>query len=437
MNNLQNKSGDTLNISGNGSFRPAMKDEPKWLHNLRKEGWNTFNSSSLPGRIQHLWRYTDPKLFMFDDVSPLLNLLPVKANGSNGNNREISSDHSGLGYNRGDRQTFTQLENGLSGNGIIFQDLFTATLHHSDLIESHLGKLVGPEFGKFEAFNHSLWNTGYFLFVPKNVTIEKPVYLHRHPTGLNTITRLLVILEENAEVTLIDDYACHCGDENALVNGVTEIFAGAATRMKYVQLQRLPETHNNYQTTRAKLERDSSLTSVFLSFGGETGKVNTGVQLSGSGAESNLYGMLLGANNQHFDHHTVHHHDAPDTSSNLNFKVSLSDHSQSAYTGLIKIDENSSNCQAYQENRNLLLDPDTKAESIPELEIINDQVSCSHGVTVGSIDPDILFYLQSRGIDSKEAVKMVVEGFYEPVLEKLPVDIQELARNLIDEKLNN
>ena len=144
-----------------------------------------------------------------------------------------------------------------------------------------------------------------------------------------------------------------------------------------------------------------------------------------------MYGVIFGDDKQHFDYHTMQHHKASESFSNLNFKVVLKDKAKSAYTGLIRIEKDTVNCEAYQENRNLLLNPGTKAESIPELEILTDQVRCTHGATMGPIDPEQIFYLKSRGIGETEAVKMIVIGFMESLLRQIPDDIAKILRDVI------
>jgi len=148
-----------------------------------------------------------------------------------------------------------------------------------------------------------------------------------------------------------------------------------------------------------------------------------------------MYGVVFGDNDQHFDYHTVHHHKASNSYSDIDFKVVLKDKANSATTGLIRIEEDAQNCQAFQLNRNLLLNDGPKAESIPELEILCDQVQCSHGATVGPIDNNMMFYLMSRGIEKKEAVNIITRGFVEPTIQKLPEELGELTRNLIIEKM--
>jgi Fe-S cluster assembly protein SufD len=165
-------------------------------------------------------------------------------------------------------------------------------------------------------------------------------------------------------------------------------------------------------------------------------KVNAGTILAGRGANSQMSGLIIGDEKQHFDYHTVQNHQASESFSNLDFRVVLKGKSMSAYTGLIRVEKDTVNCEAYQENRNLLLNKGTKAESIPELEIMTDQVRCTHGATMGPIDPEQVFYLRSRGYSETEAIKAVVNGFVEPTLNKMPADAAALLREIAQAKMD-
>jgi Fe-S cluster assembly protein SufD len=303
-------------------------------------------------------------------------------------------------------------------------------------------QLVNEGTGKFEAMNGALWNDGIFIHVPDNVTIEKPLHLMREAGNGNSSVypRLLVIVGRNAELTLIDEYGGGSHEFDAgtsYSNGAVELFGKQDSRVRYVTLQRQARATNSYLTHRARVERGGSMLTIPLAFGASLAKQNIGVILSGEGADSRMYGLLFGSARQHFDNHTLHHHAHGQTTSNINFKVVLRDKASSAYTGLIRIDPHAKVCEAYQENRNLLLNSGTKAETIPELEILNEEVSCSHGATVGPIDPMEIFYLNSRGIHTEEAVRMIVSGFVASTLKLVPEDLRERISGFVATRLED
>ena len=172
-----------------------------------------------------------------------------------------------------------------------------------------------------------------------------------------------------------------------------------------------------------------------LAFGATIAKHNYGVELAGKNAESNMYGLAFGSARQHFDYHTLHHHSVGETLSNIDYKVVLRDKALSAYTGLIRIEQDARTCEAYQENRNLLLSKGAKAETIPELEILNEDVRCSHGATIGPIDPLEVFYLQSRGLPAELATRMIVAGYAEATMKRLPDDLKPRIRESVMRRL--
>ena len=427
---------NTVTIAKNKTkFRGENSLEPEWLYNIRKESGDYFNSLDLPHRANHLWRYTNPQDLLVKNPEDLIKIIPSLPDRAENDLTHLYSDFSGYSYNRPDSMTFTKLSPALEESGVVFKDLLSAARENEDIVGKYLGKLVGYDFGKFEAMNLALWNTGLFLFLPDNIDIKKPIRLQRHPSGPNTFHRLLVVVGNNSKLTLIDDYSGECHKEEAQINSTVEIFTGHSSDVKYFNTQRFSCNCKTYMTQRAQINRDARFVSVFAGIGGKVSKVNTGAILYGQGAESRLYGIVFGDNNQHFDYHTMHHHKSSNSYSDIDFKIVLKDKANSASTGLIRIEENALNCEAYQVNRNLLLNEGPKAESIPELEILCDQVQCSHGATVGPIDKEMLFYLMSRGVAYKEAVDIITLGFIEPTIQKFPKELRELTWELLTGKM--
>lgn len=427
---------DTL-VASEIAFRPIAPGEPDWFYRLRKNAWEYYLTSPPPERTSNVWRYTDPSEFQIENPEQLFDSLPISPNDSPTELKQIDPEHSAFGYNTTDLKTYTQMVPNLGYMGVIFKDLYSAIKENRELVEPYFGKLIGSDFGKFEALNMALSNTGLFLYIPSNVVIEKPIYIHRHPTGKYTISRLLIVMGDNSQATIIDDYACHCMGEGSIFNSAVELFAGESSNVRYVNIQRLGTDIKTFIAVRSQVGQNTNIKSIYGSTGSLVAKVNAGTILNGRGANSQMYGVIFGDSKQHFDYHTMQHHKSSDSFSNLNFKVVLKDKAKSAYTGLIRIEKDTVNCEAYQENRNLLLNPGTKAESIPELEILTDQVRCTHGATMGPIDPEQVFYLNSRGIDETHAVRMIVTGFMESLMAQVPEDTAKILRELIYTKLED
>lgn len=427
---------ETITIENNKiDFRKIANDEPAWLYQLRLQGWQSYVDLPMPEQTNHLWRYTAPASFAVSNPEDAMQVLPESANPDIQDSSMIDPELAGSAATDMELGVIARLQPDIAKTGIIFEGLLTAVRKYPELIENYLGKLIPANFGKFEAANMALWSTGIFLYIPPYLSIEKPIYIHRQPTGLFSATRLLAIIGQNSQITLIDDFYGDFVQNGGLANNAIEIFAGESANVKYANIQRFGTKSKIYTNQRINLDRNAVGISVFASLGGALAKLNAGTILAGKGANSQMYGVAFGNNNQHLDHHTYHHHKAAATTSNINFKVVLRQKALSAYTGLIRIEKDAPNCEAYQENRNLLLNKGARAESIPELEILNDQVRCTHGATVGPLDPEMMFYIRSRGLTESQAVKELVAGFIQATLDKMPGNLGHIVGELVKAKM--
>ncbi|UCD62655.1 MAG: Fe-S cluster assembly protein SufD [Candidatus Zixiibacteriota bacterium] len=423
---------------------PELERGPVWLRQRRQSSRQSYNSTPIPQRGLHLWRYTDPQRFVVDrgDASDTVydenydRIRQVEL-------KHLESGHlSALVTDLGGREIeFYGIEK-LGERGVAVMPVSEAVEKHHDLVERYLYELVSSSVGKFEAMNGALWNDGIFIYVPDGVTVDRPIHLIRELGRTDSVQfpRLLVVVGKNAELTLVDEYGGGAFGTQAgtsYSNGAVEIFGLEGSRTRYVTLQRQSAATTSYLTHRAGIERGASMLTLALAFGGAVTKQNFGVVLNGPGAESKIYGLLFGAGHQHFDNHTLHHHSSGQTRSDIDFKVVLRDRAISAYTGLIRIDPHAKSCEAYQENRNLLLNKGCRAETIPELEILNEDVTCTHGATLGPIDPLMVHYLQSRGIEHREAVRMIVAGFVSDTLRQVPADLRDRISEVVNQRLEH
>ena len=411
-------------------------DEPDWLESWRLAAWETYEAAPLPDRVVHLWRYTEPEKFLTDKVNPLL------PDGSTGNavnlstvialsekfSTEGSEQLAGLFLQQDAQAASYALQDEWRKAGVLFSDLNSAVAEHSDLVEQYLGTMVSAEDSKFGALNAALFTGGSFLYVPKGVEVTAPFHsVFQGGADLSAVfPRTLVVLDEGATATLIDEYGS--APETAATNGaspriiahvVTEAHIGKNAQLQYVNVQNWGSRTRSHYTQTTHVGGDGRAASVSVALGGLYNKTSLLSELRGANAYSEMIGVVFGDGNQHFDNHTEHLHVHGHTYSDLDFKVVLEDRARSAYTGLIRIEQDAADCEAYQENRNLLLDEECRAESIPELEILNEDVRCTHGATVGPIDEEQLFYLMTRGLPRREAEQAIVEGFFAPVLDRI------------------
>ena len=387
-----------------------IKDsEPQWLLEKRSAALEAYKNTPLPDRVSHLWKYTDPFLF-----TPDLNQIEVKKS-----NIEFVFDPE------------------LTKKGLIVSDISTALKENKELVSKYLDKLISSSPDKITLLNQALWSGGYFLYVPKGLKIEKPVIVKSNIelSGLNA-QRIVIVLEDDSSINLVDEILSS-DTSSILKNYISELFLGKNAKLNYLNVNLNGKQTTCHYSQKVLLESNSEFSNLIIALGGKLSKADINLFMNGEKANASIYGIVLGDSSQKFDHHTIVEHNSSYTKSVLDFRVALKDKAQSAYTGNLKIAHEALRCNAIQENRNLLLSKDAKAESIPELEILtNDVERCNHGVTVGQVDKDQIYYLMSRGLDNKEAEKMIIEGFLEPTISKIPDEnFCEEVRNRVQQKL--
>jgi Fe-S cluster assembly protein SufD len=283
-----------------------------------------------------------------------------------------------------------------------------------------LGELVGTD-EKFAAHNAAAWEHGLLVRIPKGVELEQPLAIRvvNSVDGGALFFRLLVIAEAESRFTLIEEYASSGPELTGYTNGVAELFVEQAAKLEYVSIQNLSFETWHFATHHARVERDAELDWVAGGFGSKKGKVWIQNDLTGQGATSRVTGAYFADGEQHLDYDTYQLHVAPSTTSDFAFKGALRDHATAVWRGMIRVEKDAQRTNAYQENRNLMLSPTTHAVPIPGLEILANDVRCTHGATVGQVDREQLFYLMARGLSRGEAERLIVRGFFSDVLDRI------------------
>ena len=286
-----------------------------------------------------------------------------------------------------------------------------------------LGELVGTD-EKFAAHNAAMWQHGLLVQVPKGVVLEQPLYVRviNDVDGGSLFWRLLVVAEPESRFTVIEEYASTSTELAGYVNAAVEIFVGQGAKVEYVSVQNVSRETWHFGTHHARVERDAELDWVAGGFGSKRGKIRIQNDLAGPGATSRVTGAYFADGSQHLDYDTFQEHIAPNTTSDFAFKGALRDTSSAVWRGMIRVEEDAQKTNAYQENRNLLLSRDAHADSIPGLEILANDVRCTHGATLGQVDRDQLFYLMARGLSRQEAERLIVRGFFQDVLDRIELE---------------
>ncbi len=327
----------------------------------------------------------------------------------------------------------------ITQQGVVFADWRSAVSNHASLLEEHLGRLVPPADGKFAALTAALGQDGVLVYVPPGVKVADPLHsvLWAPARAGLRLSRVLVVLDRDAELTFVHESASPTEAEgNAIHAGTVELVVGDGAKLTFVELQNWGEHVWNLTHERARVGRDGRLDWSFGAVGSRLTKNFTSLDLQGQGAEGRMSGFYFADGVQHLDHDTQQNHLAPNTTSDLLFKGALVGRSRSVWQGMIYVAPGAQKTDGYQANRNLLLSPQARADSIPGLEILADDVRCTHGATVGQLEAEPVFYLMTRGLPRAEAERMVVDGFFAPVLERIPFErVRDRFRAMIDAKM--
>jgi len=286
-----------------------------------------------------------------------------------------------------------------------------------------LHELVGWD-EKFAAHNAAMWERGLLVVVPRDVVLDEPLYVRiaNAVDGGSLFWRLLVIAEAGSRFSLIEEYASARPDVAGYSNAVVELFVEDGAKLEYVSLQNLSQQTWHFASHHARVGRDAELDWVAGGFGSKKGKIRIQNDLAGAGATSRVTGAYFADAEQHLDYDTFQEHIAPNTTSDFAFKGALRESASSVWRGMIRVEKDAQKTNAYQENRNLLLSKDAHADSIPGLEILANDVRCTHGATLGQVDREQLFYLMSRGLSRAEAERLIVRGFFQDVLDRIELE---------------
>lgn len=410
-------------------------DDPQWLAAARRAALSTYEALPVPPRAEHLWRYTDPARIAPEGI-PLA--VPARDFGELPQEFSDATYEAAAGYAicRDGALLRSALDPGVARRGVVLADIRAAAHENRELVEKHLFRLQSTCDGSGARNDHlsaALFAGGTFLHVPRNVTVTRPLKVAQRVGGEGLLaSRSLIVLGDNSEATVVVDVSSTGPDARTLLHECTEVHLGANARLRLAVVQTLSRKAVHAPIVRARLANDARLETVSVALGGALVKSLQTASLEGRGASVGVLGLVFGDGRQHFDHHTFQDHVAAHTSSELDYRTVSGDRARSAYTGRLRIGLAGSGCSAHQSNRNLLLSEKARADSIPELEILTNDVACSHAATVGPIDPEQIYYCNGRGLDPDAARRMVVLGFLEPAVASIPAeDLRDKVRSAL------
>lgn len=381
-------------------------NDPPWLAARRLDAWQAWRDIPPPNRHDELWRRVDLSLFKLDAVlaAALAGGVPPAA---------------GCQRSAIDEQAAAQ--------GVVFAGLEEAAAAHPALLEQHLmTRCVKPTDSYFAALHGMFMRSGVVLHVPAGVQVHQPL---RATTRLAAgqraaFSHTLVVLEAGASAALIEEFLSEPGAPpgQALHDGVVEIILGEGARLDYASFQDWGRHVWNFTNERAQVGKQATLHWVAGGVGSRFTKTTLEADMLGEGGTALLSGVFFADSRQQLHYDTQQNHIAPGCKSDLLYKNALRDEARTVWRGNIRVFPGAQKTDGYQANRNLQLSPRSRADSIPGLEIEADDVRCTHGATVGKIDQDQVFYLRSRGIPDEDARRLIVEGFFDPIMQRIPFE---------------
>ena len=415
-------------------------NEPQWLRESRLAAWELYEEMPMPSLQDEDWRRTDYRHIRWDQASPI-----VEANGASldivpqENLEPLSGEEQGgfIVFVDG-KIVHYEIPEALKAQGVIFTDLQTACREHTEIVRPRLmTQAVLPGDGKFAAPHAALWTYGVFVYVPRGVAAQLPMHVVIYNTRPGaSLGHMLVVAEDGSQATVLVDYLSAETDAHSAYIGATELLVGDNANLQYVALQDWNRETFEFHHQRARVGRDANLDWIVGTMGGQVVKQYLEMELDGQGAFGRMSGMFFADHDQLFDHDTQQIHNAPLTTSDLLFKGATKDRARTVWQGMIKSLPQMQKIDGFQASRNLLLSDEARMDGIPGLEIEADDVRCTHAATFGTLEEEPVFYLMSRGIPRAEAELMVIEGFFDELLERIPFErVRERLRAALDRKI--
>jgi Fe-S cluster assembly protein SufD len=417
------------------------RDEPSWLQDRRREAFAQFRAAPWPTLRDEEWRRTDIRPLKLDAFAPPAPHEPsAAARQALAPAFETLGGLYGTGIEQIDAVATRPADVARLPAGVVFVDLAGAVRDHPELLRRFLlTHAVTPGTDAFSALHAAFWTGGTLLYVPKGVKVEAPLFslVGLSAEGRVDLNHTLVVLEEGAEASLVQETAGPGRDgAPGLHVGAIELILGRGARLRFVNIQNWDAATWHFSRERALVGPDAALQWTVGGLGARLAKVNQEVALTGQGARAQVNGVMFTTGRQHLAYFTRQDHIAPHTTSDLLYKGGLKDKSRVVWKGMIRVEKDAQRTDAYQKDDNLLLSDTARADSIPGLEIEANDVRCTHGATVGRADDEMIFYAQSRGVSKDTAIRLIVEGFFANVYDRISLEpVRETLRQAVAAKL--
>jgi Fe-S cluster assembly protein SufD len=425
----------TSTIEGHGIY-------PQWFVDAQNEARKEFANEPYPSRKDEYWRFSSVK--NLDGVAAFS--PPASADGSASDlsdealakSETFAKGDVKLALERGfpepaGRMVFVNdqlvscelLDDSLSDRGVLFLPFEQALKLRPDLLQAHfMAQPARLGSKKFAALHKASVRAGTVLYLPPSLAVDAPFEVFHIVTGENLalFPHTLIIADKESEVTFLDHFVSTEGQAHGFACGVNDLVLRPGSKLNYISVQNWSRQFVSVQVNSTVAEERSSAVNLSLNFGGRYSRLESVSRLVGAGSRSDMLAVSIAGADQEFDQRTLQDHLQPDTTSDLLYKNALSNNARTIFSGLIKVERGAHRTDAYQKVRNLLLSDEAEANSMPGLEILADGVRCTHGATSGQVEPEELFYLQSRGIPDLKAKGLIVNGFLNEVVDRLSND---------------
>ncbi len=419
-------------------FSHATAQDPAWLRDLREAAFARFCAVGFPTTRDEDWRFTN--------LSPVTR-TPFRLASGSANQFTVSDLVRWRMENAAARLVFVDgaFEPGLSNwtslpKGVTVNGLARETASQPEAVRRHLGRYLDIDRDPFSALNTAFARDGAYVHVARGVVVERPIHLLFVSTAGSspamTHPRNLVVVEDEGQATVIEDYISVGNDIPAFSNAATELVAGGSASVQHILIEREHLQTSNFSTLRIEQARSANVGSHSLLLGGGLVRNNVHPVLRGEGGECLINGLFIGGGRQHLDNYMLVEHASPHCASRQFYNGILDDHAHGVFHGRIIVHKDAQKTDAKQTNRNLLLNDDAQIDTKPQLEIYADDVKCTHGATIGQIEENALFYLRSRGIDQREARRLLLEAFAGECIDRVtPGPAREYTEAAVFERL--
>ncbi len=389
-------------------------DVPDFLSAVRARGLEFFEKLEMPTSAEEVWRYVDLDFRLQD-----LDLAPAPGHGMSEADEVALALGTTSGYATVTDGTVTNIQ--ADEDGVEFVSLQTAFSEPGPALAARYGTGIAPDLDIFSAAHHAFAHDGVFLRIPANRSVERPFYIDVQATAEGTVSfpHVTILVEANAEASVVVGFRSPAG-KFLVVNPQIEAFVEDGARLRLSTVQRFAYDTYSITQERVLIGRDANARLGEVGLGGRLGRLHLNLDVAGRGASTDLVGLYFGEQQQTLDYRLFMNHLGSNTSSNVFLKGAVEDQARSVFTGLVKIEKDIAKVSAFETNRNLVLSEGASAHSVPNLEILSDDVICGHGSTVGPLEEEPLYYLMSRGLSEARAARLLVHGFFEEVINRLP-----------------